>query len=721
MTQPRSTQSEPSEQTLPTTCWECSTCCGALATVREGKVVKFGPNPDSSYSKGAFCIKGIRGAPDLTYSSSRLLHPLRRTGARGEGQWAEISWDEALDEIADRFAEVRQRYGPEAIVAATSGAAFSRSVITALMMRSIGSPNWMINQDLCGGCRAVSARAMGLNITRGEDIANTRCALIVGRNSQMADPVEWAELKAAKKRGACLIVIDPKQTPAARMADLWLAPRVGTDAALALAMANVMIAEHLYDKEFVAEWCHGFDDFAERAAAMTPQDAEIVTGVPADKIAAAARMYADGPSTLVSGHGIDAFSAGVQTFRCYHSLVAISGNVDRQGGNLRMRTPKGFRNYIDLLHMPEFRLDAEVERRTIGADQFPLWAGPKGWQTACHNPTVINAMLTGEPHPVRALYASGVNIAVTYPNTRRTIEALRSLDFYVAAGHEMTPTAEFADIVLPKTTSLEEEDVGFMPSGPTVFLARAVVPPQGEARCELDIAVPLLQKMAERQALTKHLLPWASQREFNTYLLGDSGIRMEDLEQTGFHQLDTAPATKQDKPFATQTGKIELFSTAFEAHGLDPLPAHVPPVRDNLSSETRRKYPLTLVTGDREKSYHHSRFRDQPWALKVSPDPRLVMHPDTAEAMQLADGDWVQVEVLGGKGTCRLSLKVSDVTPRDVVSTGMGWWRPAEAGPERGALDININAALDYDGPWDPMTGSADIRGMSCRVEPVPA
>src|SRR5262245_3079496 len=252
--------------TYPTTCWECSTCCGALATVRDGRVVDFAPNPDNPHSKGAFCIKGIRGAPGITYAASRLLYPMRRTGPRGGGQWARISWDEALDEMADRLAAVRHKYGPEAIVGATSGAYFSRSVILALTMRSIGSPNWMINQDLCGGCRAVSARTMGLSITRGEDIDNTRCALIVGRNPSMADPVEWAALKAAKKRGARIVTIDPKRTQAAQMADLWLAPRVGTDAALALAMINVSIAEGLYDKDFVARACHGFDDLAPRAA-----------------------------------------------------------------------------------------------------------------------------------------------------------------------------------------------------------------------------------------------------------------------------------------------------------------------------------------------------------------------------------------------------------------------------------------------------------------------
>jgi anaerobic selenocysteine-containing dehydrogenase len=703
-----------SDSTYPTTCWECSTCCGAIATVRDGRVVAFAPNPDHPYSKGAFCIKGIRGAPGITYAQSRLLHPMRRAGPRGSGQWQRISWDEALGEMADRLAAVRHAYGPEAIVGATSGAYFSRSVILALTMRSIGSPNWMTNQDLCGGCRAVSARVTGLDITRGEDIDNTRCALIVGRNSSIADPVEWAALKAAKKRGARMIVIDPKRTRVAQMADLWLAPRVGTDAALALAMTHVLIGEGLYDRDFVERWCHGFDALAERARAFAPEVAQRHTGVPAALIAAAARMYADGPATFVSGHGIDAFSAGVQTFRAFHCLVAISGNVDRPGGNMRLRTPKGFRNYGDLLHMPEFRLDAATERRTIGADRFPLWAGPRGWQTACHNPSVIEAMLTGKPYPVRALYASGVNILVTYPDTRRTMEALRSLDFVAVASHAMTPTAEYADIVLPKTTTLEEEEVSFMPSGPTVQFTRAVVPPQGEARSEIDIALPLLAKMGERQAVTRHLLPWRSQREFTTYLLGDSGIDIAELERTGFHQASPAPAAAGERPFATPTGKIELSSTTLADLGLDPVPGYTP--RSPARPPDADGFPLILITGDREKSYHHSRFRDQPWALKVSPDPRLTMHPDTAQALGLRDGTWVHLEVARGKGACRLRLRVSDITPPDVVNTGMGWWLPDSPSPEHGALDININAALGYDGPYDPISGSSDIRGLPCRV-----
>ena len=699
----------------PTTCWECSTNCGALATVKDGRVVKYAPNPDAPHSHGAFCIKGIRGAPGLVNNENRLLYPHRRVGARGEGKWARISWDEALDEMADRYAEVRRKYGPLAIAGATSGGYFSRSVMTALMLRSMGSPNWMINQDLCGGCRGVSAKVTGLDITRGEDIERTRCALIVGRNSMIADPIEWMALKAAKKRGARIVVIDPKQTPVTKIADLWLAPRVGTDAALALAMINVLIAEQLHDAKFVREHCHGFAELAERAAEFPTDIAEQQTGVPADQIVAAARMYADGPSVFVSGHGIDASSVGVQTFRAFHALAAICGNIDRAGGNLRQHPPAGLKSNFEILHQSEFRLDTDTEQKTLGAEQFPLWAGARGWQTACHNPTVINAVLTGDPYPVRAMYISGVNIVVTYPDTRRTIEAMKALDFVAFAGHQWTPTAEFADIVLPKTATLEEEEVSFSPVSRTILFTRAVVPPRGEARDELAIAAPLLDRLAARQATSKRVLPWRTQREFNQYLLSETDIDIVELEAKGYHQLSDVPI-RNGRPFATSTGKIELFSTALDELGLDPLPAFTQPVQDEVSDAESARFPLTLISGDRERSYHHSRFRGEDWAAKVSPDPCLVMHPDTARDYKIGNGDWVHLEVAGMRGKCELRIKIFEGTPRDVVNTGMGWWRPAAAGPERGALDININAVLSYDGPFDPISGSSNVRGMRCRV-----
>jgi anaerobic selenocysteine-containing dehydrogenase len=698
----------------PSTCWECSTLCGALLrTDGHGRVVEVAPNPDHPVSAGAFCVKGIRGLPELTYGPGRILHPMRREGARGSGRWREMSWDEALDEMAERLAAVRTAHGPLAIAGATSGAFFSRSAVFALMLRSIGSPNWMINQDLCGGCRGVSDMVTGLAITGGEDVTHARTLLLAGANPTAANPIQWQRIKEACARGARMIVLDPLRTPAAELAQLWLRPRPGTDAAIAMAMMHVLVRESLHDAAFVARWCHGFDRLAARVADWTPQRAESASGVPAQYIERAARMYADGPACFVSGHGIDAVTNGVQTFRAFHCLVAISGNVDRVGGNRRAKRPPGFRTPLDLVHDPAFRLPAAVEGQTIGADRFPLWAGPLGWQTACHNASVIDAMLTGRPYPVRALYVSGVNIAVTYPDTPRTLEALRSLDFLAVATHRMTPTAALADLVLPKTTTLEEEDVTLHAGGPCIVYTAPAAARVGEARPDVEIAAALLDRMRVRGALSAELMPWRTQRELNTFLLADCGVSMEALRTKGYAAFTHRLGDFEHQSFRTPTGRIELYSERLAAQGLDALPDWAPPAAMQVEDAD---YPLLLQTGLRERTYHHSRFREQAWARKSSPDPLLRMHPETAARMHIGDGDWVYVQTYGHAGRCRLRVRLTDATSPDTVATGMGWWLPEADGPLHGALDVNVNAAMSYAGPYDPASGSADTRGLRCRV-----
>ena len=702
---------------VPSTCWECGAICGSLLTVQNGKVLKIGPNASHPASRGAFCVKGIRAAHEWTYQSSRLRNPLRRVGPRGSGKFERVSWDSALDQMAERFAGVRSEYGPLALAGAVSGAFFSRGLVMALLMRALGSPNWMINQDLCGGCRAVGEKMTGLDITGGEDIDNTACAMIVGRNPAVADPIQWMALKRAKVRGARILVIDPFRTSAVEIADLWLRPRPGTDTAVAMALIKVCIDEGLYDRAFVQEWCHGFEKLAERVGSCTPAWAEEHSGVAAADIVAAARMYGQGPSCFVSGHGIDASSNGVQTFRAYDCLVGISGNIDRIGGNRRAKKPAGFKTYFDVLFDPAFRLSPDVEAERIGARQFPLWAGPLGYQMACHNPSVIDAMLTGRPYPVRALFASGVNIAVTYPDTPRTIEALKSLDVFVVAAHTMTPTAAWADLILPKTTTIEEEQVHIHQGAPCVTYTRAGATRDGEVKSDLEIALGLIERLAPRGAAEARFIPWADQTEFNTYLLEGSSISLDDLKRDGFAAFPYRLGNFEEKPFVGPTGKVELYSENMARVGLDPLPAHVPPsyVLDHVAASDG--FPLVLQTGLREKTYHHSRFREQAWARKVSPDPVVYIHPETAERFAVAEGSWITVRTPGASGSCRLKAKLTTDTMVGVLTTGVGWWLPEAPAPHFGARDVNINAALSYSGRWDPATGSADTRGIACRIE----
>jgi anaerobic selenocysteine-containing dehydrogenase len=716
-TQERNAIGDGAPSVVPSTCWECGAICGSLLTVQNGKVVKIGPNTSHPASKGAFCVKGIRAAHEWTYQSSRLRNPLRRVGPRGSGKFERVSWDSALDQMAEGFAGVRSEYGPLALAGAVSGAFFSRGLVMALLMRALGSPNWMINQDLCGGCRAVGEKMTGLDITGGEDIENTACAMIVGRNPAVADPIQWMALKRAKARGARILVIDPFRTSAVEIADLWLRPRPGTDTAVAMAMIKVCIDEGLYDGAFVQKWCHGFEKLAERVGSCTPAWAEEHSGVAAADIVAAARMYGRGPSCFVSGHGIDASSNGVQTFRAYDCLVGISGNIDRVGGNRRAKKPPGFKTYFDVLFDPAFRLPPDVEAERIGATEFPLWAGPLGYQMACHNPSVIDAMLTGRPYPVRALLASGVNIAVTYPDTPRTIEALKSLDVFVVAAHTMTPTAAWADLVLPKTTTIEEEQVHIHQAAPCVTYTRAGATRDGDVKSDLEIALGLIERLAPRGAAEARFIPWADQTEFNTYLLEGSSISLDDLKRDGFAAFPYRLGNFEEKPFVGPTGKVELYSENMARVGLDPLPSHVPPsyVLDRVAVSDG--FPLVLQTGLREKTYHHSRFREQAWARKVSPDPVVYIHPETAERFAVAEGSWITVRTPGASGSCRLKAKLTTDTMIGVLTTGVGWWLPEAPAPHFGARDVNINAALSYSGRWDPATGSADTRGIACRIE----
>jgi anaerobic selenocysteine-containing dehydrogenase len=702
-------------ETIATTCWECSTCCGALAHVSEGRVTRIDPNPAHPASRGAFCVKGIRGLPEITYGSARLLHPMRRLGERGSNQWEQISWDAAFDAMALGYADAREKHGPLSLAGAVGGGFFSRGAIVALMLRAMGSPNFLINQDLCGGCRGVSDMVTGLAIQGGEEVEHANTVLIVGANPHAANPVQWARIKEAKARGAKIVVLDPMRSEPAKLADLWLRPRPGTDAAIAMAMMQLLIADDRHDKAFIAQWTRGFDELAGRVCDWTPERASRVSGVPADLILAAARAYAEGPSSFVSGHGIDAVTNGVQTFRAFHCLVAISGNLDRRGGNRRAKRPKGFRTYLDVIHDPAFQLPPEVGRKTLGAERFPLWAGPGGWQTACHNPTVIDAILTGRPYPVRALFVSGVNIAVTYPDSQRTIEALRSLDFLAVATHSMNPTAALADIVLPKTTTLEEEDISINAHGPCVTWTAALAARVGEARPDVEIAAGVLARMAARGAADLRLMPWRTQREFNEFLVKDTDLDLEAIAEAGFAEFAHTQGNFAAQLFKTPSGKVELWSQRMADAGLDPLPDYV---ATGASGESSALYPFTLQTGLREKTYHHSRFREQAWARKVSPDPLLKIHPETALGLGIEDGDWVDIETPRGQGACRAKASVTEATEPGIVTTGMGWWLPEAAGPEFGALDININAALSYSGPYDPASGSADTRGVPCRILP---
>jgi thiosulfate reductase/polysulfide reductase chain A len=718
---------ERGEKVVKSTCWECYHKCGVLVQVKNGRVVDIKGNPEHPYNRGIICIKGKKGALATTYHPNRVLFPKKRTGERGEGKWERITWDEALEMIAERLAYIKAKHGPLSIAAAVSNAYFPRGVAVALLTRSIGTPNFMINTDLCGGSSWIAdAVTWGDNPTRtyiGPDYANSKCILMVGTNVPAAHPTgEWRDVLEAKRKGVRIIVVDPRRTQAAKIADVWLPVRPGTDAALALGMANLIIEEGLYDKQFVEKWCYGFDKYAEKTREFPLERVSQITGVPKDDIAKAARLYATiKPAGLALRLGLQAQVNGVQICRAISCLLAISGNVDVPGGNLLKKNLPGFQNYHDFADIrPDLKLPREIEEKRIGARLFPLWCGPDSVAHACHNPSVIKAILTGDPYPIKAMYVTGVNIAITYPDTQATLEALRKLDFLVCATHTMTPVAELADLVLPKTTTLEEDAVAEVYLGKCVAVTQKAIEPVGECRDDWAIAIDLVEKLKQKGAVEKDYMIFKSNTEFLREQLKDTGVSLEEIREKGFIPMSFDYKQYEKKGFKTPTGKVELYSTTLEKLGYAPLPYFEEPPEGPVSTPNlAKRYPLILLTGVRQLTYHHSKFRDHEWARKVEPYPTLEIHPEAAAARGISDGDWVCIESPKGRGVCKQKAKITkDIRP-DVVSAPMGWWYPEQPGPEHGCYESNASAAMSYGPPWDPIIGCASVKALLCQVTKV--
>ncbi len=695
---------------IPSTCTECSVRCGSLVHVDGDRVVKITGNPAHPGSQGAFCIKGANAPISDRDDPARITYPMRRTGKRGEGRWERISWEEAFDRIAERLGEIKNAYGALSIAGTASNHLGSRAIAVRLLLRSLGSPNFMINQDLCHGCRYTATMLTGFGGQPGSELEKARVILVVGESPSDSDVVKWMHIKAARAKGAKLIVIDPRRSQSARLADYWLAVNPGTDAALALSMIHVMLSEGLFDREFVEQWCTGTDELRDRAAKYPPGIAAQLTGVMAETIVAAARLFATvKPGCMVLGHGVDAQANGVSTIIAFQSLLALTGNVDREGTNKLPKKMPGWRG--DFNDDPRFRMPREIEEKTIGGGAYPLWSGPDSSLKSCHNPAVLRAVHTGDPYPVRAMYVAN-NIVCTYPDLQNTIAALKKLDLLVVVSDQMTPTAELADFFLPRTTLLEEEDVYMDSGGPCVSYTQRIFAPRGEARSGVEIAIGLHDRLRQRGLIDFDVFPWASERDLFDYQLKETKIDLEALRARGFHEVAQGYEDYRKNGFKTPSGKIEFCSSRLERLGQDPLPDFKPPVY----AKTTAEFDLILLTGIRSMAYHHSRFRNHAWARRVQDAPELRINPKTALRLNIVKDDWVWVQTHKQMQRVLLKARLTDELPEHIVATGMGWWYPEMSGPDHGASICNIDVAVPYGPPWDPITGSAEARNTACKV-----
>jgi thiosulfate reductase/polysulfide reductase chain A len=691
-----------------------------LAHVEDGVVTKMEGDPGHPVSKGFICARG-RLQHHFLYHPDRLKVPLKRDGERGGGKWKRISWEQALNEIAEKLTQVREKYGPESIATCHGTGPRRTSDSTRFLAPALGSPNVLSTDNHICYAPSVVAEVctFGHSITQdvGQDYLSSRCIFVIGGNPVVSHGPRGVEiLEAKRKNKAKLIVVDPRRIPLARQADLWLQIRPGSDLALVLGMMKIIIQEELYDKEFVSRWCYGFDKLEEHLKDYSVEKAAETTWISVDAIREAARLYATTkPAALHHRVAIEHNINSTQTDRAVAMLVALTGNIGVKGGNLLPDSIKGFISTGLLRADKRFVLDTAVEEKRIGYRQYPLISGLEAKALFVHPGLAVEAMLTGKPYPLKALYSAGGNPVVNIQNSKRVWQALKALDLHVCVDFFMTPTAELADYVLPAAFWLEREECCDMMYLNCASARQKVVEPLDECWDDIKIIIELVKRIpwANRKSL-----PWNDVSAFNEWRVQGMGMTFDEFKEKGHVTTPVKYRQYEEKGFNTPTGKVELYSTIFEKYGHAPLPSYVEPPESPVSTpELMKDYPFILTTGARYTAYYHSDGRQIAQLRKMVPDPVIEIHPDTAGNLKIENDDWVWVETPRVKGErVKLKAKVTpDIDPR-VVHAAHAWWFPEKPAPEHGCFDCNISAVLSYDGPAEPVCGSIPVRGTLCRV-----
>jgi len=692
-------------------CRSCHGGCGALLHVRDGQLVKVEGDPVSPLNHGRLCPIGTVTV-DLVNHPDRLKYPMRRRGARGSGDWQRITWDEALDEITERVLAIRDKFGPEAIALGTgTGRHHIRWV--SRFGHALGTPNWCEP----GFAQCFHPRVNTSILTFGDfpvcDFTGGTppgCILYWGHNPVFSGPDGETRFNVleALEHNPKTIVVDPRRTGLAEKADVWLQLRPGSDDALALAMLNVVIGEQLYDTDFVLKWTHGFDALHAHVQRFTPEWAEPITWVPAEKIRAAARLFATTkPAMMEWGCAIEHTPKCIQTIRAVSMLPALTANVDVPGG--WVFGMHGLGRFPSLIE----NLTPEMKAKRLGADRFKMLCGEGADLPAAHIPTLLKAMREGKPYPVKAFLVFGNNTLTTYANTSLVYESLMKLDFMVCADLFMTPTAELADIVLPAAAWPELDQLAGLPTvAANVVLAQQKVVQIGECKADEEIFVELARRM-------KLPVGTESVRDVLNAQLKGLGITFEELTQKGFLKVPFKYRKYEDGGFRTPTGKIELYSTRLEQMGYAPLPYYEEPPESPLATpHIAEDYPLVLTSGGRIPFFFNSEHRQIGKLRKAHRDPVAEIHPDTAKRYGIAQGDWIWIETR--RGGMRQKAKLTDGIDPRVIHAQHGWWFPEQTAPQYGVWQSNVNLLTDNGPPYDPAMGTYQLRALLCRVAKAP-
>jgi len=709
-----------------TTCRLCLVRCGMLVEAHDGAAPRVHVKGDRAHplSRGYLCPKG-KASVDMTLSPKRVLYPLRRDGARGAGRWRRVTWDEALDDIAARLKSIIAEHGARAV--AVQSLPPKDYFAYDLFLDAIGSPTFFKHDSHQCFTPQLIADVLSygnlLTYPAFTELNGTDVLVLWGINLAETNASKHQRVRDATRKGCRTIVVDPRPTRAAREAALWLRVRPGTDAALALGILNAMIANGWVDREFVAQWTLGFEALAARAAQYPPGRVAEIAWVPERDIVEAARLIGEARRpALYTFIGATMGGNSIATMRLMGFIPALAGHIDREGAN-GFLPPSGVR-------MPSYYgADPSLgQTRNLGemlsADKFPLFAGPKAITAPYPHPRqVIDAMLTGKPYPVRALWTS-CNPMVGLEDTYGTLRALQALDLLVVSELFETPTARLADYVLPITTHLESNAIAEY-SGLNIVCARVrALAPRGEAREEGWAVIEVARRMG-----CGGRLPVKSYEELLDYRLEPLGISFAQLAAQGTY---TRPSTQEKylsgklrrdgKPgFNTPSGKIEFASGTLAAHGYDPLPDFVePPLSPYSTPQLAREFPLVLISGTRTVEFYSTLGIEVPRLLKRHPYPTLEMSPQTAARFGLKAGEWAEISAPTTERTIVRRVALMEGLHPDVVNAEGLWYMPGED-LIAGTLAVGANVLTPLRDDVDPVIGGSIARCILCKVRPLGA
>ncbi len=686
-------------------CRGCHGGCVHILTVEDGKVTKIRPDPDAPLNMGRACVKGMTVIEQM-YHPDRLLHPLKRKGPRGSGQWEQVSWDEALDTIAVKLTELRRKYGPECISAITGT---GRHLVPYLwrFTKALGTPNiTSAGALICLGPRKNAGFSTSGTYGCVDYYGRVRpkCLLVWGANPAVSGAdgeLQWHP-RDCVRNGTKMIVVDPVKTEMAAHADLWLQIRPGTDGALAMGVINYIIQADLYDHDFVDKWTYGFEELAGRAAEYDLKRVSEITWIPERDIIAAARMLAENaPMSLEWGCAFEHGFNATHTSRAIYMLPALLGSYDVPGGFVESKqivpTKREPRDPGDLL------INSYPYR------QLKPYANPH---------QVLDAIRMEYPYKIRAMLSFANNTLLSLPDSARVRECLMDLDFFVVTDFFMTPTAAMADIVLPAAMWPEVDCVFCMPefAEHTVLCQQKVVS-VGEAWPDEDIFIAILKRMGlDYGAKSQKELLDQEIREMAERYPEMEGMTFDSLKTKGYY---TPPRHyfnyRRRGGFPTPTGKFEFWSKELEKVGGDPLPFwQEPPVTPVSRPDLSREFPYILSIGGRRMQYFISNNRQIKSLRRQYPFPIVTMHPDVAKARGINDGDWVWIRTFRGRVTQKARLDDS-IDPR-VINCDFGWWYPEAGAPDYGWRESNANILTSCDDGCDPYMGSYQLRCLLCNV-----